>query len=158
MLDLYAFYFIAAFTVISALAIFFQNRLIRAVVALTAAFIGSALLFLLLHQTLIAILQLIVFVGGLSTYLIVAVATELKSSKLLRLPEFATAIALLVIGLSLLVGYVPNPPSAVTPSFLSAASEAFQSQYITLYIIVVLLFAITISGTLIIRKFTRLIV
>lgn len=158
MLDIYAFYAIAAFTVISSLLIFVQKKLVYSVVALTAAFFGSSLLFLLLGQTLVAMLQLIVFIGGLSTYMIVAVATEEKNSKMIILPMFAVVLILLVAGLSLLLNYIPAQSQNNTPSFLDAASSAFQSQYPTLYIIVIMLFAITISGTLIIKKFVRLMV
>lgn len=158
MLDIYLFYAIAALTVISSLFIFVQRKLIYAVIALTAAFLGSSLLFLLLGQTLVAMLQLIVFIGGLSTYMIVAVSSEEKNSKMIKLPIFAIVFVLLLVGLSLTLGYVPSQSQNNAPSFLNAASSAFQSQYPTLYLIVIMLFAITISGTLIIKKFVRLIV
>lgn len=158
MLDIYLFYAVAALTVISSLLIFLQKKLVYAVIALTAAFIGSSLLFLLLGQTLVAMLQLIVFIGGLSTYMIVAVAADEKNTRMIRLPIFAVVLVLMFAALSLLLGYLPSQAQNNGPSFLNAASSAFQLQYPTLYMIVVLLFAITISGALIIKKFVRLII
>ncbi len=159
MLDIYVFYLVAAFTILSAIAIVAQKRLVYAVGAITMVFVGSAMIFVLLGQMLIAILQLLVFVGGLSTYLIVAVATEEKNARLVKLPVFGAITILLFIGLSLLLGYVPatSAPTAV-PNFLSDAASAFTSSYPILYILVILLFSVAISGVLIIKKFTKLIV
>ena len=67
---------IAAFTIISAAWVFLSRKLMHSVIALTIAFTGSASVFALLGQAEMALLQLFVFVGGLSTYLIVAVAAE----------------------------------------------------------------------------------
>ncbi len=158
MLDLYAFYLLAPLTVISALLIFVQKKLVRAVIALSGAFLGSALLFLLLGQTLIAILMLIIFIGGLSTYLIVAVATEEKNIKLISLEYFGIIAAVFFAFMVLLLVYLPAQASAPTPNFLNAAASAFQYGYPTLYIVVILLFSVTIAGTLIIKKFAKLIV
>ncbi len=158
MLDIYVFYAISALTVISALAIFFQKKLIYAVGAITCTFISSALLFILLGQTLIGLLLLIIFVGGLSTYLIVAVATEEKNTGLIKIPIFAVVAIIFFIGLTILLGYLPSSTQSSAPSFLSAALLAFQSGYLTLYLVVFLLFGVAISGTLIIKKFNRLVV
>lgn len=159
MLDIFAFGIIAAITLISAILIFLQKKLIHAVVALSAAFLGSALLFFLIGQTLIALLQLIVFVGGFSTYLIVAVATEEKSANLISLRHFAILAVILFVGMAaLLLQYLPSTITNASTGFLNAASSAFQSSYALFYVMLVLLFSISISGVLIIRKFTRLVV
>ncbi|MDE1768746.1 MAG: NADH-quinone oxidoreductase subunit J [Candidatus Micrarchaeota archaeon] len=158
MLDTYVFYAIAAAAVVSSILIFVERKLIHAVLALTSVFISSALLFLLLGQTFISMLVLIVFVGGLSTYLIVAVATEEKNMKLINLPMFIAVSIILFAGLSVLISYLPQNSQQGTPNFLSTAVSAFSSSAGTLYIVVIMMFAITLAGTLIIKKFTRLIV
>lgn len=158
MLDVYVFYAVAVLTILSAMAMFAQRKLIHAVAAITAAFVGSALVFFLLGQTLIGILQLLIFVGGLSTYLIVAVATEEKNTKMIRLPVFAVVTVVMLIGLSSIAIYLPQSAQDNGPSFLTQAFSAFKSDFLILYMLVILLFSVTIAGTLVIKKFARLIV
>lgn len=157
MIDLYVFYGVAALTLVASLAVFAQKKLVHAVIALATAFLGSSLVFFLIGQTLVALLQLIVFVGGFSTYLIVAVATEEKSAKLMRFPVFIVLSILLFAGLVFTLQPLPQQ-SNQAGNFLGAAAQAFTSGYPVLYIIATLLFAATIGGVLIIKKITKLIV
>ena len=159
MLDTYAFAIVAAIMLISAIFIFVEKKLVHAVIALSFAFLGSALLFFLIGQTLVALLQLIVFVGGFSTYLIVAVATEEKTAKLINLRNFLVLALMLFVGAGIfLLKYQPSGNANLPTNFLLSASSAFQSSYALFYVIVLLLFSVSISGVLIIRKFARLIV
>ncbi len=159
MLDVYAFYAVAALIVGSAIFIFIERKLVHAIIALTVAFLGSAILFFLLGQMMIALLQLIVFVGGLSTYLIVAIDADEKSVRMVSAPVF---IDLAAIGAFILyvflVWCLPTTTTNSPNSFLTAATSALQSSYAMFYIIAVLLFAVSISGVLIIKKFTRMLV
>ena len=159
MLDTYAFAIVAAIVLISAAFIFIEKKLVHAVIALSLVFLGSALLFFLLGQALMGLLQLLVFVGGLTTYLVVAVATEEKSAKLIS-PRWFLALALLLfagIG-AFLLDYLPSSNVNVSADFLSAASSAMQNSYALFYVMLVLLFAVSISSVLSIKKFTRLLV
>lgn len=159
MLDQNAFLIVAPLVVIASIMIFVQKKIIYSVLSLTAVFLGSAIVFYLLGQTFIAILQLIIFVGGLSTYVMVAVATEEKNLKLISLPFFFVIAIILFAGLTLILNYLPvQNPAATNPDFLIAASYALQSDYVLLYLIALLLFAVTIGGTLVIKRFSRLIV
>src|SRR5574337_1295696 len=98
--DLYAYAAISVITVISALLLFLQKRLLYSAIALAIVFAGSALVFLYLGQTLLALIQLLVFVGGLSTYLVVAVATEEKGRKLFSPYVFIIAAIAISVALS----------------------------------------------------------
>ncbi len=159
MLDIYAFAIVAAITLISAIFIFVEKKLVHAVIALSLAFLGSALLFFLIGQTLVALLQLVVFVGGFSTYLIVAVATEEKTAKLINLRNFLVLAFILSVGSAvLMLSYLPTANANHSTNFLLSASSAFQSSYALFYVIALLLFSVSISGVLIIRKFARLVV
>ncbi|MHB1830636.1 MAG: NADH-quinone oxidoreductase subunit J family protein [Candidatus Micrarchaeaceae archaeon] len=159
MLDLYAFYAVSAITVVSSILIFVEKRLVYAVAALATAFLGSALLFFLLGQTIMALLQLIVFVGGLSTYLIVAVSTEEKDAKLIFLPAFLAIAAITAAGLGYtLLGYIQPIGTNAASSFLGAAAIAMQGSYALFYIMATLLAAVAISGVMIINKFIKLVV
>jgi NADH:ubiquinone oxidoreductase subunit 6 (subunit J) len=159
-LDVYAFIAISAVTVATALYVFLAKKIMHAVAALASVFTGSAVVFLILGQTLVALLQMLVFVGGLSTYLVVAVASEERKAMLIRLPYFAAAMVLILITLLMLMGSAPTGAVGEDhgASFLSSASSAFQSQYAVFYIIAALLFGTVISGVFVIKKFSRLLV
>ena len=159
MLDQNAFLIVAPLVVIASIMIFVQKKIIYSVLSLTAVFLGSAVVFYLLGQTFIAILQLIIFVGGLSTYVMVAVATEEKNLKMISLPFFFIIAIIFFAGLALILNYLPGQnPTAANPDFLVTAASALQSDYVLLYLMVLLLFAVTIGGTLVIKRFSRLIV
>ncbi len=158
MLDLYTFYAVAAITLASAASVFVWKRLVHAVISLAVAFLGSALLFFLIGQTLAALLQLIVFVGGFSTYLIVAVATEEKNAKLMRFPVFAVLSVLLFAGVAFALQSLPQQTANPGSGFLAAAPAALGSGYAILYVMAVLLFAATIGGVMIIKRFTKLLI
>lgn len=158
-LDTYVFVALAALAVIAAIFIFLQKRLIHAVLSLAIVFVSSSLIFLLLGQTLIAVLQMLIFVGGLSTYLIVAVATEEKGANLISIRWLLALSIVLSVGLSAsMLVHVPSQNELSPSGFLSAASHAFANSYALLYMILVLLFSVSISGVLVLRKFTRLLV
>ncbi len=157
--ETYVFLALAAFAVISSISIFMQKKLIHAVLSLSFAFVASALIFFLLGQTLIAVLQMLVFVGGLSTYLIVAVATEEKGANLISIRRLLGLCVLLSIGLSAAIAFHSPSATASSPAgFLGAASHAFANSYALFYVILLLLFSVSISGVLVLKKFTRLLV
>ena len=158
-LDIYVFIALAALAVIASIFIFLQKRLIHAVLFLAIVFVSSSIIFLLLGQTLIAVLQMLIFVGGLSTYLIVAVATEEKGANLISIKWLLALSIVLSIGLSAsILVHVPSQNAPSPSGFLGAASRAFSNSYAMLYMILVLLFSVSISGVLVLRKFTRLLV
>ncbi len=158
MLELIAFVIALAFTLAAAIAIFLEKSMLRAVVALALAMTGSAVLMFGIGESMIALLQLLIFVGGLSTYLLVAIAPEKR-----RPTGRAWFIGLaVVLALSLAAeayyasGYVMAVPG--TGAIQSYAGYAFQSYYAVLYVIAFALFTTAIGSVLVIRKFTRLIV
>lgn len=136
------------------IAVFLERKLIRAVIYLAFAAISSALIFLYLGQAFIAMLQILVFVGGLSTYLIVAVATEEKSRKMpsnLSFAVFAVVSALILFQLT----YSSASPSTSPADFVSSAQQAFSSYYALFYICVLLLFASALGSVLVLKRFTK---
>ncbi len=142
----------------SAIALFASRRLLHAVLALTIAFMSSSLLFFYLGETFIALLQLFVFVGGLSTYLVVAVAAEAARGKF-ELYVFIPLAVLFVIGLSEIVinSNLSLPAPALPASFTGASIEALTVYYPVLAMLLILLFSAVIGSILIIRKFVRLV-
>ncbi len=158
MFDLQIYVAAAVFTVASGILLFAFRKVLYAVLALSSAFLGSALIFLYLNQVIVALLQLLVFVGGLSTYLIVAVAAETKGTRLLRKYRFSIFFVFLAAALSSMMLYVGSGYSGSGNSFTASALSAFQEYYGLLFAAVLLLFATTIGGLLVIKKFSRVIV
>ncbi len=149
---------VAALMVLSALVIFTSRRLVHAILALTAAFTGSAVIFLLLGQVFVAMLQLLVFVGGLSTYLMVAIAYEEKQRRYISYRNFfivAVAVAFCLYAFTYMAvgqGVSPNGYSMV-----ASFGAALQDYYFVIFGAVVLLFASAVGSALFLKKFTRLV-
>ncbi len=158
MLGTFAFLVVYAFTAISALYMFLSRKLMHAVVGLALAFTGTALAFLVMGQTIIAILQMLVFVGGLSTYLVVAVASEERSSMMLKAQYFIVALAAMLIAVVFAMWQVPQRSIVYPSAFLASFSSALSGQYAVFYVIVALLFGTLISSVLILRRFTKLLI
>jgi NADH:ubiquinone oxidoreductase subunit 6 (subunit J) len=145
-------------TVISSIALFLQKKLLRSVIFLALTAIISSLILIYLGQVLVALLQLLVFVGGLSTYLVVAVATEEKQEKLSSKARLIFASIVIAMGLSLLVYSVQPTPAGAGNDFSTAAQFAFSSYYVLLFASIFLLFAAAIGSILVMKKFSRLVV
>lgn len=60
----------------AAIAMFFQRSIFKAAIFLSASFAFSSVILIVIGEYLVAILQLLILVGGIATYLIVAVASE----------------------------------------------------------------------------------
>ena len=147
-------------TLVPAVLVFLERRLMNAVLCLAASAVGSALLFLYLGQTLVALLQLFVFVGGLSTYLVVAVASEKGPVKMLDGATFFFALVVIAAALALVlngIGFGQQQQQAVN-SFSASAETAFGSQYALLYASVFLLSATAVGSVLVLRRFSKMVV
>ncbi len=148
---------LSAITVVSGVALFLQKKLMRSVVFLALASFGSALIFLYLNQPLVALLQLLVFVGGLSTYLMVAVATEEKRVKMRNAIVFVIAGALMTAALFTALSGLQTAQLA-NNDFSTAAQSALSSYYAFFFIAIFLLFATAIGSVVVIKRFAKLVV
>ncbi len=155
MISYYAFIVLAVFTVGAAIAMFFQRSLLRSVTALTLSFVGSAVIFYIIGQDLIALLQLLVFVGGLSTYLIIAVSSENREVK--KLPRLMVLAIIFTAGLSI-VFVSPFAAAQNAADIQVYAATAFNNYYQLLFVIALALFGAAMASVLVIRKFVRLVV
>ena len=148
------------FTVGSALAVFISGRLVHSVMALAAAFAGSALLFFSMGQPFIALLQFFVFVGGLSTYLMVALAAEERESAHHKNIYLLLLAVILGLGFYTLMGGTGfGAASGSSQNIFMPSVESLFSGYMPfLYMIALLLGAGAIGSVLVIRSFIRLVV
>ncbi len=157
MLGEIAFYAVSVFTIAVALLVFAARSLLRAVVALTLVFFGSSLVMLLLGQSFFAMLQLLIFIGGLSTYLLVAVGSEARKIGRVNLKFFAAMLVAAIAFLYALLAYIPEG-SFRGISMLGYVPEAIAQYYMVMYVIVVLVFSVAIASILLIRRISKLVV
>lgn len=148
---------ISMITIGAGLAVFLSRRLLHSVIALTFAFIGSALVFIYLGQTFVALLQLFVFVGGLSTYLIVAVASEAAKENFSYV-RFVPMLAMIILGLSTLLAVSGYYPGRVASSFVAMSASAISRYYPVLFMLGLLLFSTVIGSILVMKRFLKLVV
>ncbi|MDE1851331.1 MAG: NADH-quinone oxidoreductase subunit J [Candidatus Micrarchaeota archaeon] len=157
--EFYAYAAITVIMVVSAALMFLQKRLLYSAIALAFVFAGSALMFLLLGQAMLALIQLLVFVGGLSTYLIVAIATEEKVTKLVSPYLFVIAAVVISLGLSLFIGDIGGTvASGGGTDVMGMAALAFKAYWPLFYAMMFLLFAATIGTVVVVKKFVKLVV
>ena len=148
---------IAGLTICGGLLVFLSKRLIHAVLALTFVFIGSALVFAVLGEAFIALLQLFVFVGGLSTYLIVAVASEAAEGSFSK-TRFISALAVAAFGIALIFAWTGGGILPGRSNFAGIAASAISEYYPIFFMLVLLLFSAVIGSVLIMRRFVKLVV
>jgi uncharacterized MnhB-related membrane protein len=147
---------LGAMLVISGIFVFVQRKLLHAVTALAAAAAVSALMFLYLDQALVALLQLLIFIGGLSTYLMVAVAAEEKFVNMRSVASFAAAFVLLGAVLADAVYELPAQAYGGT-GFVQLAESAIGQYYGLILASIFLLFAAAIASVLVIKRFVKLV-
>jgi NADH:ubiquinone oxidoreductase subunit 6 (subunit J) len=148
---------VAALALSGGLLVFLSRRLLHAVLALTFVFIGSALVFVFLGEVFIALLQLFVFVGGFSTYLIVAVASETSHDSFSK-ARFLSALVIIAIGIALILAWAGAGSFTHGSSFPSIAAAAISEYYVVFFMMLLLLFSAVIGSVLIMRRFVKLIV
>ena len=140
--------------ILSALLVFYFKRISHIAVAISALFFANSLLFLALDQPILAVIQLLIMVGGVSTYLFIGVGSAPYSRfKHVNWPALIiSSIAIFVLvfyGLqesgalsSLSASALPSPYSAnsIMGSFASTSS------LLALYAIMIMLFGLGIGA------------
>ncbi|MGC8629023.1 MAG: hypothetical protein ACP5T4_02320 [Candidatus Micrarchaeia archaeon] len=152
---LYAFCFL---TVAFSIGMFFTTKLLRSVILLALVVVSSAILFDIMGQEIIAVLQLLIFVGGLSTYFIVAFGAGQETRK--QSPRLATGliVAFALIGVSMVYYVLKYYPAgyAHQNTVISFLAQAFNAYYAYLYLLVFMLFASAVGSVLVIRRFAKI--
>jgi NADH:ubiquinone oxidoreductase subunit 6 (subunit J) len=147
-----------AVTLAPAALMFFERKLMNAVICLGISALGSSLLFLYLGQTLVGLLQLFVFVGGLSTYLVIAMASEERHAAMLSRGRFVMAAIVVAAVLSLLLNGISSSQTQTGNSFVSSAEAAFVGQYALIYAAAFLVFATAAGSVLVMKRFSRMVI
>lgn len=143
----------AVFAIASTAFAFLAKRLVYSVLSLALAAAFSSLIFLLLGQEFVALMQLLFFTCCLSACLIVATAAEEKIKRTISIGRFSAAAAILSAPLLYVAVIAPSAAASLQNSdFLQYAAGAFSSYYVFLYMIVTLLFAGAVGSAIVIKK------
>jgi NADH:ubiquinone oxidoreductase subunit 6 (subunit J) len=151
--DLVLFAIAALLGIASAVLVFMLKDVLHSVIALTFLFIANSAIFLILGQPFLALLQLFIMVGGVSTYAFVGVASsgyaKFKHTNL-------TLFALFAIVIFAVLAYKGAPPNAIVQqqNMLSTnyLSQALASNVGLLYIMAIMLFGIALGSILLMKK------
>ncbi len=156
MYDIILFVIASAIMVLSGIAIFYQKSIMRAVVALTIAFTASSFIFFILGQNFIALLQLFIFVGGMSTYLIVAVSSEYKKINKIEFSAICAIALMIGLGFLLILTGVQFSTATTQVSMSTFFVDVFQSYYPIIFAAIIMLFLVAMGSVIVIRRFVKL--
>ncbi len=153
MIDIAVFVIITAMAIVlSGLMLLFRN-ILYTVIALTGLFIANSLFFLLLGQPLLAVVQLFIMVGGISTFLFVGVASYNYS----RFKFTRVGVLVIVWVVMTAVMLIPLP----SMTFSSPSRAVFGSAAVTLsmgpsvalfYIMLIVMFGITLGSIILLKR------
>ncbi len=153
-------YIVAALILIASALVFIFKDVLHIAVALSTVFLINSVLFLILQQPILAVIQLFIMIGGVSTYLFVGVAAASYSNF-----KYTNYIAL--VGLSIVIfsaiTYGAYSTSTITQAGTSnsintfssnSIASTFNSSYsiISFYIIGIMLFSIAITAILLLNR------
>ncbi len=144
---------IAALEVASVIAVYTLRDILHAAIALASVFFANSLLFLLMGQDLLAILQLFIMIGGVSTYIFVGVASpsfsHFKHTSYIRLAVVAALLSAALLYPLLSAGFSVGAPNQLSQGSISAS---LSSSVEYLYFITIFVFAVSIGAVIALRK------
>ncbi|MGC8537944.1 MAG: hypothetical protein ACP5MZ_03095 [Candidatus Micrarchaeia archaeon] len=147
------FFTIAVFELGSVIAVFKLKDILHAAIALASVFFANSIMFLFVGQDLLAILQLFIMIGGVSTYIFVGVASgsfsRFKHTSYVGLAAVSIILAAVLIYPLLALGSSATASNALTGSEISADMSS-SIQY--LYFIVVFVFAVSIGAVIVMKR------
>jgi NADH:ubiquinone oxidoreductase subunit 6 (subunit J) len=143
-ISLYLFAVLVAMELLLSAYIFRVKELLHAVVLLALVFATTSLLYLIASQPLLATIQLLVLVGGISMYLLVGTASE-SFSKFKH-----TNMALMLVLAAVLFAVIAYPVISSPGSYASSTTTSFsiqqQSQFVGNDLVIFYIIALLLSG------------
>jgi NADH-quinone oxidoreductase subunit J len=153
------FYFLAAFTVASALAVVFTTNVVHSALALMGALLGVASVFVLLGADFVGIVQLLVYVGGILVLTLFAVMltsrTDVRVSNR-AVGRFPAAVLSLGIFAALAragtqATWAERPLTKLTPSTYGVGN-AFLTDYILPFEVASLVLLVALIGAVVVSR------
>lgn len=144
---------VAALEILSVILIFVFKDVLHSILALSSFFLLNSILFFMLEQPIIALLQLFIMVGGVTTYLFVGVASASYSH--FKHTNYIALIFLSAATTFLFLYKVSDTRFLNTQqNFLSdqAISAALTSNIGLLYIIAFMLFSIGLGSIILLKN------
>lgn len=150
---------LAIIGIVAAISLLRQKSLFKSAISLAILFAIVAGFMLLLGQNLVALFQLLVLVGGLSTYLVVAVATD-KPINFGHVSLIKFGIAAVVLGaiLTYAIGINSGQTFVSIPNISQEIGLAIGSGFGLIGAIVFLTFAVAIGSIMLIKRAVKMVV
>lgn len=153
-------YAIAAVTVISAAFVAFSKNIIHSAVALLGVFGGVFGLFILLSADFVAIVQLVIYIGGILVLILFAVmlTTDIAKVRVTNLPmspvsaaAFAISICALIFAAQRTAVWTLDPAPTFRPTTLQIGNLLL-TKYLLPFEIVSLLLVLVMVGAIVIAR------
>ncbi|MEM0106925.1 MAG: hypothetical protein QXD11_00765 [Candidatus Micrarchaeaceae archaeon] len=157
MLSIIIFAFIAFFEVFSAGLIYKFKSIMHAAIALSFLFMLNSLMFVLLNQNLLAVLQFFIMIGGVSAYIFIGVGSDktiIKNSNILYLFVFSLLIFLAFFYLQSKMAFPTQQSNSIINTSLNM-TQASNYAAINLpfyYVIAFILFNIMLASVILLKK------
>lgn len=159
MLGILLFALFALIGIAAGIVVLIQRSLFKAAIALAIVFVAVSGLIFLTSQTMVTLLQLFVLVGGLSTYLIVAVASE-RQATFRHVDIGVLAVVFVALGAVMLYATVNATQSTSVQTAPMIAPEivaAIDANIALLGAVVFLMFALAIGSIMLIKRVVKLV-
>lgn len=147
---------IAVLEILAAAMIFMFRDLLHSVLALSFVFVMNSAMFFVLNQPLLALMQLFIMVGGVSTYLFVGVGSE-SYSRFKHTNYKILVLVYVIFFIAIAARTVQVTQISVSQNTISngTVSESISSNVGLFYLIAAMLFGVGFSSILMIRKLGR---
>jgi NADH-quinone oxidoreductase subunit J len=153
------FYFLAAFTVASALAVVCTTNVVHSALAIMGALLGVASIFVLLGADFVGIVQLLVYVGGILVLTLFAVMltsradVQVSNRSVGRLP--AAVMSLAIFASLALAGtratWAEQPLAELSPSTYGVGN-AFLTDYVLPFEVASLVLLVALIGAVVVSR------
>lgn len=159
MLELALFVLLTVVGILASVSVLSQRSLFKSAIALAILFAVVAGYILMLGQTLISLFQLLVLVGGLSTYLVVAVAAEGQISFRHVSPRWFSAVFVVLAGILIYaVAINSSTQFSSLPSISDEIALAISGGFGIIAAILFLMFAVGIGSVMLIKRAIKTVV
>ena len=144
---------VALLEIFAAILVFVFKDILHVVLSISALFAFNSMMFFILSQPLLALLQLFIMVGGISTYIFVGVASP-GYSKFRNANYLAFGLIYLLFLLVFTVKIVQINPISIQHNFLSAnmISESLAADSGLLYFLAIMVFGTGFGSILLMKK------
>jgi NADH-quinone oxidoreductase subunit J len=153
MIDLALFLIISVMGLMLSFLVFTLKDILHSALALSAVFFVNSLLFFMLDQPLLAVVQLFIMIGGITTFLFVGVASTAYSRfKYTSANGLAILCVVVFVILVIPLNYVQMTPTQ--PGIFSSASIAASlgASYALFYLMLFTMFSVALGAILLLKK------